>query len=87
MGSKRPLELPGCRCAEDSEWGRVFTCPVCVQAALRFHRGERVDQLEAFEYVDREISVSGLLEGEGVVSPSKESRPNEAGSFGRSFWC
>ena len=43
----------------------VFTCPECVAAAQRFHAGERVDQIEVFEYLDGEVSVSALSRAGG----------------------
>ena len=54
------LSLPNCGCSESSQGDRVFTCPICCRAALRFFEGERVDQAELFAYVDKQSSVSAL---------------------------
>jgi len=62
-----PLAPPSCSCSDRSQGDRVFTCPICCRAALRFWDGERVDQGEMFAQVDKVSSVSGLVEGEGLV--------------------
>jgi len=38
--------------------GRVFTCPECINAALRYWDGEGVDQHELFTEVDSTRSMS-----------------------------
>ena len=58
------ISLPSCGCSEASVEGRVFTCSVCIAAAVRYWDGERVDQCEMFEYVDSPSSVRGLTETE-----------------------
>jgi len=59
---------PKCSCSARSKDGHVFTCSDCVGAALRFWSGEKVDQHEMFEYVDRESSVRGLAPGDGDMT-------------------
>jgi len=67
-----PLSLPKCGCSERSRGDRVFTCPECVGAALRWWDGERVDQTELFDDIDTTGSVSALDEDEdGLVHISK----------------
>ena len=68
------LSLPKCGCSDRSLDGRVFTCPVCCSAALRFHSGEGVDQHELFEYLDSNRSVRAMDEDEdtgGLVHVSR----------------
>ena len=62
------LSLPKCGCSEKSVEGRVFTCPVCCRAALRYWDGERVDQLEVFDEVDNQGSVSVLSRRGGELT-------------------
>ncbi len=62
-----PLSLPKCGCSDRSTGDRVFTCPVCVAAALRYWDGDRVDQCELFDHVDSASSVSGSVSGEGLT--------------------
>ena len=54
------MSLPKCGCLERCTDRRVFTCPECVGAALRWWDGERVDQGELFSDIDTPGSVSGL---------------------------
>ena len=63
------ISLPECGCSARSEDGRVYTCPVCISAALRFWDGEGVDQYELFEQVDSLGSVSALSRGRGELTP------------------
>ena len=63
------FSLPSCSCSERSVAERVFTCSVCVRAALRYWDGERVDQGELFEYVDSTRSVSALFRSRGELTP------------------
>ncbi len=58
------ITLPKCGCSERSDDLRVFTCPVCVAAALRWWDGEGVDQHELFTDIDSKGSVSALNETE-----------------------
>jgi len=62
-----PVSLPKCGCSERSSEGQVFTCPECCRAALRMMDGERVDQGELFEYVDKDVSMSGKGTGTGLI--------------------
>ena len=48
---------------------RVFTCPICIAAAIKYLDGERVDQYELFDYVDSSGSVSALNEDEDGLVP------------------
>ena len=73
------LTPPKCSCAVLLIGDSVFTCPECVGAAIRFRSGERVDQAELFEYLDRDSSMRGLARGSGdlihiseVLSPYLE---------------
>ena len=63
------LSLPKCSCSERSTGDRVFTCPICCSAALRYFEGERVDQGELFAHVDRVGSVSASGRGRGGLVP------------------
>ena len=62
-----PLSLPNCGCSDRSQGDRVFTCPICTRAALRFWAGEVVDQGELFEYLDRPGSVSADEDEDGFT--------------------
>ena len=53
------LSRPKCGCSDRSVGDRVFTCPICLWAALRYWDGERVAQGEFFPQVDSTGSVSG----------------------------
>jgi len=67
-----PLSLPKCGCSSRSTSDRVFTCPVCLGAAIRYWDGDRVDQRELFGEFDTTGSVSALNEDEdGPVHISK----------------
>ena len=67
------ITRPKCGCAAKSIWeDRVFTCPICIRAALQFWDGEGVDQYELFEYLDKESSVSALDEDEDTLTPIAE---------------
>ena len=66
------IVAPSCSCSERSVGDRVFTCPICVAAALEAFAGGALDQHELFDEVDVLGSVSALDEDEdGLVHISK----------------
>ena len=74
------ISLPKCGCSERSSEDRVFTCPVCVGAALRYWDGEGVDQYELFEYVDSQSSMRGLTRDEGCLTHISEVLRSSVGA-------